>query len=211
MSAGFALSSLTSFSPEDLMPERPANSHKDPDVHLATLLQAIARGDQNAFADFYDLTSRQVFGLVRRILNDSAAAEEVTLDVFMQVWRQARNFEALRGKPVVWLMMIARSRAIDRLRAVTRNRESEPLDSVIQTAAQHDSPEQNSLFAERCRIVREALEQLSTDQRALIETAYYEGLSHAELAAKFKLPLGTVKTRIRIGMNALRKHLTENV
>lgn len=179
------------------------------DQRLIVLMSEIARGDQEAFASFYDQTQRLVFSLALRILHDQGLAEEVTSDVFMQVWRQAANFETMRGTPLSWLMTIARTRSIDRLRASAYLRqESELLDTVAEQPATSLSPEKASLYREQQQLVRTALRQLSPDQRRLIETAYFEGLSQSELAEKFALPLGTVKTRVRSGMMILKKQLT---
>ncbi|MFN7930443.1 MAG: sigma-70 family RNA polymerase sigma factor [Blastocatellia bacterium] len=176
--------------------------------HLTTLLTGIACGDQDAFASFYDQTQRLVFGLTLRILQDRGLAEEVTSDVFMQVWRQAANFEMMRGTPLSWLMTITRTRSIDRLRASSYLRqESELPDTITEHHAPADSPEQASVYAEQQRLVRAALAQLTAEQRVLIEAAYFEGLSQSELAEKFALPLGTVKTRVRTGLLLLKKYL----
>jgi RNA polymerase sigma-70 factor (ECF subfamily) len=178
------------------------------DLYLIGLMEGIAHGNQDSFAAFYDQTHRLVFGLALRILNDRGIAEEVTTDVFMQVWRQAGNFETMRGTPLSWLMTIARTRSIDRLRASSHLRqENETLDAVTHKAASAESPEKASIYAERQKLVREALTQLTPDQRVLIEAAYFEGLSQSELAERFSLPLGTVKTRVRAGMMLLKKHL----
>ena len=156
-------------------------------------------------AELYDQTNRLVFSLAVRILNDKAAAEEVTLDVFLQVWRQAASFSESRGTPLAWLMTITRTRAIDRLRSSARNwRASDGLDDIGNVSARAASPEEASLIQERRSVVRAALSELAAEQRVLIETAYFEGMSHTEIAAKFNLPLGTVKTRIRAGMSTLR-------
>lgn len=179
------------------------------DLRLTALLPAIARGDQEAFASLYDQTQRLVFGLALRILQDQGLAEEVTSDVFMQVWRQAANFEGVRGTPLSWLMTIARTRSIDRLRSSSHLRqESELLDAVTEHPTDTVSPEKASLYAEQQRLVRTALAQLTADQRVLIEAAYFEGLSQSELAERFALPLGTVKTRVRAGMLLLKNHLS---
>lgn len=180
------------------------------DQQLIVFMTGIAQGNQDAFASFYDQTHRLVFSLALRILNDRGLAEEVTTDVFMQVWRQAANFETMRGTPLSWLMTIARTRSIDRLRASSHLRqESETLDAVMHQAAPTDNPEKVSIYTERQKLVREALQQLTPDQRQLIEAAYFEGLSQSELAEKFALPLGTVKTRVRAGMMLLKKVLAE--
>lgn len=185
-------------------PQRP-----DHDQQLNELLSAIANGDQNAFTRFYDQTNRLVFGLAVRILGNRETAEETTSDIYMQVWRQAANFELMRGTALSWLMTIARTRSIDRLRSASYLRqETETLDTVVQYADHSDSPEKMSIYAERRQQVRDALNQLSPEQRVLIEAAYFEGLSQTELAERFALPLGTVKTRVRAGMVILKKHFS---
>lgn len=172
-------------------------------------MAAIARGDQEAFTAFYDQTHRLVFGLALRILGNRETAEEVTTDIYMQVWRQAAQFEAMRGTVLSWLMTIARTRSIDRLRSASYVRqETETLETVVHYVASGDSPERMSLYAERRQLVRGALAQLTPEQRTLIEAAYFEGLSQSELAERFALPLGTVKTRVRAGMTLLKKHFS---
>lgn len=165
----------------------------------------MTEGDQSALAALYDATSRQVFGLALRILSDAADAEEVTLDVFSQAWRQSSRFDPARGDVVSWLLTLSHSRAIDRLRsrAGARKRE-EALDTVAESPAAGDDPEKTSFLAQRARAVRRALAALSTEQREVIELAYFEGLTHVEIADLLRQPLGTVKSRIRLGMTKLR-------
>jgi RNA polymerase sigma-70 factor (ECF subfamily) len=168
----------------------------------------MAAGDQSALATLYDTTSRLVFGLVLRILTDRATAEEVLLDIYTQVWRQAGAYDNKRGAPLAWLMTIARSRAIDRLRSGRHEQQSkEPLDSVGELSANTENPEEATAISERRTLVRSALESLSPEQREVIELAYYSGLSHSEIAARLGQPLGTVKTRTRLGMIKLREVL----
>ena len=184
---------------------------RESDLELPALIAAIAERDQTAFTKFYDLTNRPVFSVVLRILGDHALAEEVTHDVYLQIWNQARGYSAERGTPFAWLMTIARSRAIDRLRgAQYRNRESETLDAVLGYAAQTEDPEQASMFAERRRMVRRALQSLSADQRQVIEIAYFSGYSQSEISERLGIPLGTVKTRMRVGLMRLREFLSEH-
>jgi len=178
------------------------------DQDLTALVRSIAGGDQAALGTLYDATSRLVFGLALRILGDRATAEEVMLDVFTQVWRQAGNYDRHRGSPMAWLMTIARSRAIDRLRSGWQDQQrKEPLDAVGPARAPGASPEESTEMAERRRLVRKALGAISPEQRELIEMAYYGGLSHSEIALQTSLPLGTVKTRIRLGMLKLKERL----
>jgi len=168
----------------------------------------MAAGSEEALAELYDLTNRLVFSLALRILRDRGAAEEVTMDVFLQAWKQAANFNSSRGTPLAWLTTMARTRSIDRLRSIGRNRfETDELDDGEQMQEPGKSPEESTLIGERRKIVRSALAQLSDDQRALIEAAYFEGLTQTEIAERFHLPLGTVKTRVRSGMIILRSSL----
>jgi RNA polymerase sigma-70 factor (ECF subfamily) len=179
-----------------------------PSDDWGTLIEQIARGDAAALAALYDGTSALVNGLALRILHDPGAAEEVTLDVYLQVWRQAQRYDAARGAPLAWLLTLARSRAIDRRRAgVGRRCESEPLATAMAFAAPGPCPEEDSAAAERGRLIRRALAGLAVDQRKTIELAYFAGLSHAEIARTLGEPLGTVKTRIRLGMMRLRESL----
>ncbi len=172
------------------------------------LIENVAVGDQQALASLYDATSRTVYGLLLRILSDAGAAEEVLLDVYTQAWRQAASFDARRGAPMAWLTTIARSRAIDRLRRGRAEREhTEPLESVAWTAASGDDVEGGVRESETRALVRAALDELSPEQREVIEMAYYGGYSHSEIAAAKGMPLGTVKTRTRLGMMRLRELL----
>jgi len=173
----------------------------------AALIDDISRGDQSALGELYDSTSRIVFGLILRIVTDRATAEEVLLDVYTQVWRQASSYDPSRGAPLAWLTTIARSRAIDRVRAGKHDQSKESLDSVGEVKAATADPEQATVISERQELVRKALDTLSREQREVIELAYYSGLSHSEIALKLGQPLGTVKTRTRLGMIKLRDML----
>jgi RNA polymerase sigma-70 factor, ECF subfamily len=175
----------------------------------AELIEEVARGDQQALASLYDATSRLVYGLLLRMLGDAGAAEEVLLDVYAQVWRQARRYTGARGSPLAWLTTIARSRAIDRLRRGRDSaRRTEQLDArTFEVASAAASVEEEVAARERAARVRAALEALPREQREVIELAYYGGLSHSEIAARTATPLGTVKTRTRLGMMRLRESL----
>ncbi|HWW75526.1 MAG TPA: sigma-70 family RNA polymerase sigma factor [Pyrinomonadaceae bacterium] len=179
----------------------------DAETRQAELIRGVAEGDQQALATLYDTTSRTVYGLLLRILSDPSTAEEVLLDVYTQVWRQAASYSAGRGKPMAWLTTIARSRAIDRLR---RGRQEQahaaPLDEAVR-AAGGESVEECVLASEVASVVRAALDELAPEQREVIELAYYGGMSHSEIAEARGLPLGTVKTRTRLGMMRLRQTL----
>lgn len=174
----------------------------------AALIRQMAEGDQSALAALYDGTSRLIYGLALRILGDPAMAEEVTIEVYMQAWRQAVSYDPGRGTPLAWLLTLARSRAIDRLRSRAEARRREILlEAAMVIPASTVDPEEASEAAERRRLVQTALTTLTPEQREVIELAYFSGLSHSEIAARFGQPLGTVKTRIRLGMMRLRELL----
>ena len=181
-------------------------SHRNQD--LVALIRRVASGEQSAVTAVYDATNRLVFGLILRIVADRATAEEVLLDVYTQVWRQASTYDTSRGVPLAWIMTIARSRAIDRVRSGKQDHQRrEPLDAIGEVRATGINPEEASVYSERQRLVRSALNTLSPEQREVIELAYYSGLSHSEIALKLGQPLGTVKTRTRLGMIKLRDML----
>lgn len=189
------------------LPPSAAPSDEQPFIEL---VRATAREDQAAFTKLYNQTNHLVFGLTLYMLKDRFVAEEVMLDVYLQAWRKARQFDTGRGSPITWLMMMARSRALDHLRKAARNkREMESLDEVKHIADEADDPEKSSEMAEQVRLLRAALSRLRPEERELIEAAFYDGLSHGELAAHFLLPLGTVKTRIRAAITRLRETLSE--
>ena len=170
------------------------------------LLDRIVARDEQAVAELYDRHHRLLFGLILRILRDRSEAEEVLQEVFVLVWTRAETYNVALGSPAAWLVRIARNRGIDRLRANNvrvRAVEAAPLPVAA------DSPETRAALSEQQRAVARALESLPQDQRVLIEQAYFLGLTQSELAERFKLPLGTVKTRIRTGMMALREQLSQ--
>jgi len=165
----------------------------------------IVQEDESALAHLYDASSPLVYGLALRILGDAGAAEEVTLDVYLQVWKQANRFNPLRGRVSTWLMTMARSRAIDKLRGRAQERsQADTLEAVPETQSESLDPEQSAAVAQQQAQVRKALSALSEDQRLAIELAFFNGLSQNEIALRLKEPLGTIKTRIRNGMLRLR-------
>lgn len=172
------------------------------------LIQRIAVGDQSALGALYDASSRLLYGLILRITADPSTAEEVLLDAFNQVWRQAGAFDRGRGTPLAWMLTIARTRALDRIRAGRHEHQRrESLDAAANAVSNTASPEQTTIDDERRRLVRGALAHLAAEQREVLDLAYFSGLSHSEIALRTGLPLGTVKTRIRLGMNKLREEL----
>jgi len=168
------------------------------------LLKAIARQDESALAELYDRYRVILFGLLVRILNSREEAEDVLQEVFLQVWRRAADFDENRGRPFTWLVTLARSRGIDRLRSLgARERVAiagarEPSDEVSDAVADAFKSEQRSL-------VNTALAQLPDEQKRPLMLAYFEGLTQSEIATKLGAPLGTVKTRMRAGLMKMRE------
>ena len=162
--------------------------------------------DARAVGDLYDRHHRLLYGLIVRILRDRSDAEDVLQEVFVQAWTRADTYNVTLGSPAGWLVRIARNRAIDRLRSnAVRARivDAAPLPEPV------ESPEARLAADDRRRAAAQALDVLPAEQRELIEQAYFLGLTQSELSARFKLPLGTVKTRIRAGMLALRQQLQQ--
>ena len=178
----------------------PAEDHRGDIV----LINRVVARDATAVGELYDRHSRVLFGLILRVIRDRSEAEEILQEVFVLVWTRADSYDVQIGPPVAWLVRIARNRAIDRLRANnvrTRTVEATPLPAPVVT------PEAHAALTERQRAVKRALDALPAEQRQLIEDAYFLGLTQSELAERFGLPLGTVKTRVRTGMTTLRREL----
>jgi RNA polymerase sigma-70 factor (ECF subfamily) len=173
------------------------------------LIERVAAHDERAVAELYDRHSRLLYSLILRILRDAGDAEDVLQEVFVALWTRVQTYDPSLGAPVAWLVRIARNRAIDRLRAsVVRAR---AVDSAPVEVLPPPTPEENATIAQERRTVVEALAALSSEQRVLIEGAYFLGLTHSELAERYRLPLGTVKTRIRSAMQTLRAALAPEV
>jgi RNA polymerase sigma-70 factor (ECF subfamily) len=165
------------------------------------LLTRFVAGDERAFAELFDMWSAPVFRVASRILDDPAGAEEVVEETFWQAWTTRASFDPARAGIAAWLLMIARSRALDRARARSRRRETgpDPLERMP-ARTEPDSAE----VAETTRLVREAMGELPPEQREVIELAYFEGLSQTEIALRTAQPLGTVKSRSRMALEKLR-------
>jgi RNA polymerase sigma-70 factor (ECF subfamily) len=186
------------------IPNRPGNI----EPKWQALLGRIRERDGEALQTLYDETSRVLYSLAHRVLNDREDAEEVMLDVYQQVWSSADRFDATRGTVLSWLAVMTRNRAIDRVRQsnVRRTRELS-IEEPIEAASDRPAPEMQSILEQQKGLVRKAMAELAADQREAIELAFYSGLSHSEVAEALGAPLGTVKTRIRVGMQKLRKAL----
>jgi RNA polymerase sigma-70 factor, ECF subfamily len=181
------------------------------------LVQRIAARDEAALAALYDRHSRVAYSVITRILGSPSEAEDVLQETFVRVWSRADSYDALQGSPATWLTRIARNHAIDRLRArrVPGNIAIEALVHVADGAPRsgepvtRDTPETLLEVRVTAGAVQTALASLTPAQRALIEAAFFEGYTHSELATRFGVPLGTVKTRIRTGLAAMRDHLEQ--
>jgi RNA polymerase sigma-70 factor (ECF subfamily) len=181
---------------------------------LAALLSRVALGDRAAFRTLYDATSAHLFGVVLRIHRDRAAAEEVLQEAYVNVWRAAGSFDAALSRPLTWLTHIARNRAIDRL----RRRAGEP--RTVSTAFAGDDDDEHDMLqdiasedagplellarAAEARALQRCIGGLSREQQLSLALAYYQGLSHAEVAEHLKQPLGSVKSWVRRGLQALK-------
>lgn len=171
------------------------------------LLILVAGGDKDAFATFYDRTAPRVHGLVRRLLIDPAQSEEVTQDVFLQVWQQASRFDPAKGRAIGWVLTMAHRRAVDRIRASQASRARDLAVGIRDIEDPHDVvAEHVENTMEHQRVLR-AMTTITNKQREAITLAYTHGLTLAEIAARLDTPIGTVKTRLRDGMIALRREL----
>jgi RNA polymerase sigma-70 factor, ECF subfamily len=181
----------------------------EPEQGWMILVQSIAAGDQPALHALYDRAHRVVFTLMMRITNNREIAEELTVDVFHDVWRHAGRYQAANGTVLGWIMNQARSRAIDRLRFENRKkrRDGDVAQPSSETAA---DPRDMLELREQGEALRTALAALTPNEREAIESTFFAGLTHAEAAARLNTPLGTIKTRIRSGLHKLRNALTSD-
>lgn len=191
-----------------------AAARREPTVPLsglAALVAQMAQGRQDALARLYDETSSMLNGLLLRILERPEDAEEVLLDVYMKAWKYAGRYSDKRGSVAAWLMIMARNAAIDRI----RQKRAQPktlafeLESTPEPESAEASPEEQSVERERRRRVQMVLRELPPEQREVVELAFFGGLTHAELAERLREPLGTIKSRIRMGLLRLRGLIEE--
>ena len=183
----------------------------------ARLMEAMVGEDVSALEALYDRYSALVFSVSLRVLHDAHLAEDVTQEVFLRLWRQPASFDPARGRFISWLMSVTRNRALDELRRMSRRNRSEDQDddnnpvAAVPTTDRMDDPELGAELAEQREAVRAAMTRLPPEQRRAIELAYFSGLTQVEIADRTGDPLGTVKTRIRLGIRKLRESLEEFV
>ncbi|HZI63821.1 MAG TPA: sigma-70 family RNA polymerase sigma factor [Thermoanaerobaculia bacterium] len=187
-----------------LDPAPPIDHDQSEDLHL---LGRAAAGDRDAFARLFDRHGSVALGLLTRMLGERSSAEEVLQETFLQVWQQARRYEPRLARPRAWILMIARSRALDRLRSQSARERREEVVARWETASSGPVGIRNLEQEERRRAVAAALDALPAEQRQAIELAFFGGLTHTQIAERLAVPLGTVKSRILLGMNKLRQSL----
>jgi RNA polymerase sigma-70 factor (ECF subfamily) len=188
---------------------RPAGASEGPAV--ARAMAGVQRGDRTAFRELYDATSATVLGVLTKLLHDRALSEEVLVEAYAQAWSLRERYDANLGSPVAWLVTIARSRALDRLRARRRDRVVCPggadwLHELLAPEAPLSHELERAETTERLEV---ALARLTPQQSRLVRAAFFSGLSHSEIAERERLPLGTVKSRIRTGLIQLRGLLAD--
>lgn len=177
----------------------------------AALLPAVAQGNVSAFEELYDRYASTVYGLLLRILTNADDAQEVLQETFVKAWTSAKMFDAVRGSEVAWLISIARSRGIDRLRSrrtrLEREDEAGRELSIFSSFIEKSTGADDAIQSEERQAVRGALAELPEPQRIALELAYFEGLSQTEIATRLSQPLGTIKTRMQLGMRKMRERL----
>ncbi len=180
----------------------------------ASLLTRIAKQDQTALSELYDRYAKIIYAVAFQSLRSVEESEEVVLDVFAQVWRIADRYDATKGRSDTWLFVLARSRILDRLRKIQRSQPTSPVLndlSQIQAPSSSVDPIEEVIILERRDRVLSAMKLLPDEQRLVIELAYYQGLTHSQIAEQTGTSLGTVKTRIRLGLNKLKSALAVGV
>lgn len=176
------------------------------------MLSRVASGDAAAFEAIYDAHSGVMYGLLLRMLRTEQDAQEVLQDAMLQIWNRAKHYDPARGSEPAWIISITRSRALDRLRSrktrSTREDEASRDRAIVIGDTEDATGVDYAMERERMRAVRSALTELPEAQRTAVELAFFEGLTHTEIAAQLNQPLGTIKTRIQLGMRKLRERLS---
>ncbi len=191
----------------DIQAPPAAGSREDTNKKLAALLELIAVADQAAFAEFYELTSRRVFGMARRVLIDPELSEDTTQEVFIQVWQNAGKFNPQAGSPLAWLMTIAHRRAVDRVRSSQSATDREARYGANSQDIEHDSVSAEVDSKLEAEAVVKCLDTLTETQRESVRLAYYGGLTYREVAERLNAAVPTIKSRIRDGLIRLKSCL----
>ena len=190
------------------VPDDPPEDEGGPvGAHLAELLRRSSRGDERAFAEWYDATSARAYGLAVRVLRDRAQAEEVTQESYLDCWRHAARFDPGRGSAIAWLLTIVHRKAVDRVRSAEAAGRRESAYGHREQTVPHDETAEAAAASLEATRVRAALADLTTKQREAVELAFLGGYTHSEVAAMLELPVGTAKTRIRDGLIRMRDAL----
>lgn len=181
---------------------------ESPDTQLIALIDRVAQADESALRELYELTSSKLYGVAVRVVTNRSWAEDVLQEAFINIWRIAGDYKASLSPPMAWMCLIVRSRGLDFLRRRTSERADAALelDDVMAETVEGDSPNpmDTALASEQAWALHQCLSQLDNKQREVVSLAYMRDLSHGELAEQLKLPLGTVKTWIRRGLEQLR-------
>ena len=187
--------------------EPPSDEGRTGGAHLAELIKRSSRGDEAAFAEWYDATAPRAFGLAVRVLRDRAQAEEVTQEVYLDCWCNSARFDETRGSAVSWLLTIVHRKAVDRVRSAEASGRRDTSYTQREQTVDHDSTAESATASLEASRVRAALDHLTLKQRQAIELAFLGGYTHTEVATMLDLPVGTAKTRIRDGLIRLRDAL----
>ncbi|WP_151084003.1 ECF RNA polymerase sigma factor SigK [Nocardioides cynanchi] len=185
----------------------PAEGGGSGGAHLAELLKRSSRGDEAAFAEWYDATASRAFGLAVRVLRDRAQAEEVVQEVYLDCWRSSARFDDTRGSAISWLLTIVHRKSVDRVRSAEAASRRDTTYTQQEQTVDHDSTAESATASLEASRVRAALDHLTIKQRQAIELAFLGGYTHTEVATMLDLPVGTTKTRIRDGLIRLRDAL----
>lgn len=184
-------------------PEEPGASVSTPQ----DLLERVATGDQAAFSELYDQLAPRVFGLVKRLLRDHSQSEEVTQEIFLEIWQTATRFDSNKGAAVSWILTMAHRRTVDRVRASQSSRDRDVRIGIRDHNPDYDHVSETIEVRLEHERVEKAMSRLTELQRQAVSLAYYGGYSHSEVATMLKVPVGTVKTRLRDGMIRLRDEM----
>lgn len=183
------------------------NAGRTPVATQQDLLERVANGDQSAFSALYDQISPRVFGLIKRLLRDHSQSEEVTQEVFLEIWQTATRFDPNKGAAATWILTMAHRRAVDRVRSSQSSRDRDTRIGIRDYSPDYDNVAETIEVRIEHERVEKAMSRLTELQRQAVSLAYYGGFSHSEVAAKLSVPIGTVKTRLRDGMIRLRDEL----